>query len=78
MEVQFGVVTLAVLALSALLAFLPKRLRLPLLIALLVLVLLVAWLWPEPTAACGNCTKSSTAVPGSPSEATAWPSGFTA
>ena len=46
MEVQFGVVSLAVLFLFTLLRFLPKKYRLPLLILLIVLILLCVWFWP--------------------------------
>ena len=43
MEVQFGVISLAVLFLFTLLRFLPKKWRLPALILIIILVLLVVW-----------------------------------
>jgi len=46
MDVQFGAVTLAALFLVTLFRFLPKKLRLPLLILLVVLALLLVWFWP--------------------------------
>ncbi len=46
MDVQFGMISLAVLFLFTLLGFLPKKLRLPLLILLIVLAFLVVWFWP--------------------------------
>ena len=46
MGVQFGLISLGVLFLVTLLRFLPKKVRLPLLILLLVLALLVVWFWP--------------------------------
>ena len=46
MDVQFGAVTLAGLLLVTLFRFLPKKLRLPLLILLIILVLLLVWFWP--------------------------------
>ena len=45
-RVQFGFVTLAVLASAVFLRCLPKKARLPALILLLAAVLLLAWLWP--------------------------------
>ena len=46
MDVQFGVISLGVLFLVTFFRFLPKSLRLPLLILLLVAVFLVVWFWP--------------------------------
>ena len=46
MDVQFGVISLAVLFFVTLLRFIPKKLRLPLLILVIVLALLVVWFWP--------------------------------
>lgn len=46
MEVQFGVISLAVLLLFTLLRFLPKKWRLPLLVLIILLVLVVVWFWP--------------------------------
>ena len=46
MDVQFGVISLAVLSLATLFRFLPKKWRLPLLIFLILLVLLAVWFWP--------------------------------
>jgi len=46
MQVQFGVITLAVLLLFSVLRLLPKKWRLTALILVLVLALLVAWFWP--------------------------------
>ncbi len=46
MEVQFGVISLAVLVVFTVLCFLPKKIRLPLLIILIIGVLLVVWFWP--------------------------------
>lgn len=46
MEVQFGIIGLAVLSLFALLRLLPRKWRLPVLVFLIVLVLLVVWFWP--------------------------------
>ena len=46
MDVQFGLISLAVLFLVTFLRFLPKKVRLPLLALLLVLVLLAVWFWP--------------------------------
>ena len=46
MDVQFGMISLGVLFLVTLFRFLPKRLRLPLLIILIIAVLLVVWFWP--------------------------------
>ena len=48
MQVQFGIISLSVLTLFTLLAFLPKKLRLPALILLLALALVVVWFWPGP------------------------------
>lgn len=46
MGVQFGMISLGVLFLVTVFRFLPKRLRLPLLILLIVAVLLIVWFWP--------------------------------
>ena len=46
MDVQFGVISLAVLFLFTLFRFIPKKWRLPLLILLIVIVLLAVWFWP--------------------------------
>jgi hypothetical protein len=46
MQVQFGVITLAVLLLFTALRLLPKKGRLAALILVLVLALLVSWFWP--------------------------------
>ena len=46
MDVQFGMITLGVLALVTLLRFIPRRWRVPLLLLLVVLVLVVVWFWP--------------------------------
>ena len=46
MDVQFGVISLAVLFLITLLRYLPEKSRLLLLILLIVLVLLAVWFWP--------------------------------
>ena len=46
MDVQFGMISLGVLLLVTLFRFLPKRLRLPLLIFLVIVVLLAVWFWP--------------------------------
>ena len=46
MGVQFGMISLGVLFLVTVFRFLPKRLRLPLLIFLIIAVLLVVWFWP--------------------------------
>ena len=46
MGVQFGMISLGVLFLVTLFRFLPKRLRIPLLIMLIVVVLLTVWFWP--------------------------------
>lgn len=46
MDVQFGVIGLAVLFLFSFLRFLPAKWRLPLLILLIVLALLAVWFWP--------------------------------
>ena len=46
MEVQFGVLSLAVLFVYTLIRFLPKKWRLPALILVIILVLLVVWFWP--------------------------------
>ncbi len=46
MDVQFGMISLGVLLLVALFRFLPKRLRLPLLIFLIIVVFLAIWFWP--------------------------------
>jgi len=45
-DVQFGVLTLAVLVIWTLIRFLPKKLRLPALLLLLALVLVLAWALP--------------------------------
>ena len=46
MRVQFGMISLAVLAVFSALILLPKKWRLAALILLLILVLLVVWFWP--------------------------------
>ena len=46
MDVQFGLLTLGVLAVAVLLRFLPAKARVPLLLLILVLVLLAVWYWP--------------------------------
>ena len=46
MQVQFGLITLAVLLAVTLLRLLPKKARLAVFALLLVLVLLVVWFWP--------------------------------
>ncbi len=46
MDVQFGMITLAALGAITLFRFLPVKLRLPVLIFLVVLVLAVVWFWP--------------------------------
>ena len=46
MNVQFGLITLAVLSLLTLLRFLPRRLWKPVLIILAVLVMCMIWFWP--------------------------------
>lgn len=46
MDVQFGMISLGVLLLVTLFRFLPKRLRLPLLIFLVIIALLAIWFWP--------------------------------
>lgn len=46
MDVQFGVLSLAVLFLFTLLRFIPKKWRLPVLIFLVIFVLAVVWFWP--------------------------------
>ena len=46
MDVQFGLLTLGVLAVVVLLRFLPAKARVPLLLLILVLVLLAVWYWP--------------------------------
>ena len=46
MNVQFGAITLAALALITLLRFLPRKLRVPALVVLLAAALAVAWYWP--------------------------------
>ena len=46
MDVQFGVISLAVLFLVTLLRFIPKKYRLLVLILLIIAVLLVVWFWP--------------------------------
>ena len=46
MNVQFGLITLAVLCLLTLLRFLPRRLWKPVLIILAVLVMCMIWFWP--------------------------------
>lgn len=50
MDVQFGVISLSVLAVCTLLRFLPKKWRLPVLILLLAAILLVVWFWPDSAA----------------------------
>ena len=50
MDVQFGIISAAVLLVCTFLRFLPKKLRLPVLILLLVCVLLVVWFWPDDAA----------------------------
>lgn len=50
MDVQFGIISLAVLLVYTLLRFLPKKARLPVLILLIVLILLVVWFWPDDAA----------------------------
>ena len=46
MDVQFGIISLAVLFLFTLLRFLPKKARLSVLILLIILALIVVWFWP--------------------------------
>ena len=46
MDVQFGVISLAVLFLVTLLRFIPKKYRLLVFILLIIAVLLVVWFWP--------------------------------
>ena len=46
MDVQFGAITLAVLAVTAFLRLIPRRWRLPLLILLIVAVLVFVWFFP--------------------------------
>lgn len=46
MDVQFGVISLAVLFMFTLLRFVPKKWRLPLLLLVIVTVLLAVWFWP--------------------------------
>ena len=46
MEVQFGVISLAVLLLFTFIRFLPEKYRLLLLVLLIVFVLLAVWFWP--------------------------------
>ena len=46
MDVQFGMISLAVLFFVTLLRFLPQKARLPLLILVIVLALLAVWFWP--------------------------------
>jgi len=46
MDVQFGIISLAVLFIFTLLRFLPKKWRLPLLVLLIILALVVVWFWP--------------------------------
>ena len=46
MDVQFGVISLAVLLGVTVLCFLPERWRLPLFVLVLVLVLAAVWFWP--------------------------------
>ena len=46
MDVQFGIISLGVLFLVALLRFIPKKYRLLVLILLIIAVLLVVWFWP--------------------------------
>ena len=46
MDVQFGVISLAVLALVTFLRFLPGKYRLLVFILLIIIVLLAVWFWP--------------------------------
>ena len=46
MDVQFGAVSLGILAVYTLLRFLPRKWRLPVFVLLVVLVLAVVWFWP--------------------------------
>ncbi len=46
MDVQFGAITLAVLAVAAVLRFIPRRWRIPFLILLVILALLFVWFFP--------------------------------
>ena len=47
MDVQFGIISLAVLLVFTSLRFLPKKWRLPVLILLIVCALLTVWFWPD-------------------------------
>ncbi len=46
MDVQFGAITLAVVAVAAVLRFIPRRWRLPLIILLVILALVFVWFFP--------------------------------
>lgn len=46
MDVQFGAITLAVLAVTAVLRFIPRRWRIPFIILLVILALLFVWFFP--------------------------------
>ena len=46
MDVQFGAITLAVLAVAAVLRFIPRRWRIPFIILLVILALLFVWFFP--------------------------------